>query len=96
MRLLLIDAGYPRPRTQIPVYGCYRELIACLDMGWEELKLAVEYEGDHHRTDRRQFAKDMRRAESLAQLGWAVVRVTAEDTPGGVIARVAAAWERRT
>jgi very-short-patch-repair endonuclease len=96
LRLLLIDAGYPRPRTQIPVYGGYGELIACLDLGWEDLKLAVEYEGDHHRTDRRQFAKDIRRAESLAELGWTVLRVTAEDTPGGVIARVAAAWERRT
>lgn len=96
LRLLLIDAGYPRPRTQIPVYGGYGELIACLDMGWEELKLAVEYEGDHHRSDRRQFNKDIRRAESLAELGWAVVRVTAEDTPGGVIARVSDAWERRT
>ncbi|OBJ24875.1 DUF559 domain-containing protein [Mycobacterium sp. 1245801.1] len=96
LRLLLIDAGYPRPDTQIPVYGGFGELVAVLDMGWEEIKVAVEYDGDHHRTDRRQFNKDIRRAESVAELGWTVVRVTAEDTPGGVIARVAAAWARRT
>lgn len=96
LRLLLIDAGYPRPDTQIPVYGEFGELVAVLDMGWEEIKVAVEYDGDHHRSDRRQFNKDIRRAESLAELRWTVVRVTAEDTPGGILARVAAAWARRT
>lgn len=96
LRLLLVDGGFPRPRTQIPVYSQFGELIAELDMGWEDIEVAVEYEGDHHRTDRRQFNKDIRRAERLAELGWTVVRVTAEDTPGGIIARVSAAWQRRT
>jgi very-short-patch-repair endonuclease len=91
----LIRAGFPPPQTQIPVYEC-GALIACLDMGWGDIRLAVEYEGDHHRTDRRQFNKDIRRAEAVAELGWILVRVTAEDTPGGIIARVSAAWQRRT
>ncbi len=95
LRLLLIRAGFPPPRTQIPVHA-FGALIACLDMGWEDIKLAVEYEGDQHRTDRRQFNKDIRRAESLADAGWMIVRVTAEDTPGGIIARVSTAWRRRT
>lgn len=94
LRLLLLRAGFPRPRTQLPVRQ-YGALIACLDMGWEDIKLAVEYDGDQHRTDRRQFTKDIRRAEVLAELGWTVVRVTAEDTPAGIIARVSTAWTRR-
>ncbi|OBF51717.1 hypothetical protein A5756_17950 [Mycobacterium sp. 852002-53434_SCH5985345] len=96
LRLLLIEAGYPRPRTQIPVYGEYGELVAVFDMGWEDVKLAVEYEGDHHRTDRRQFSRDIARYEALADLGWMAIRVTADDTRGGILARVAAAWTRRT
>lgn len=96
LRLLLIRAGFPAPQTQIPVYDEYGALLAVLDMGWADLKLAVEYEGDHHRTDRRQFNKDIRRADAVAELGWIHVRITAEDTPGGVIARVSAAWQRRT
>lgn len=96
LRLLLIRAGFPRPQTQIPVYGGYGELVAVLDMGWEDIKLAVEYDGDHHRSDQRQFNKDIRRAESLTELGWTNVRVTVEDTPGGIIGRVSAARQRRT
>jgi len=96
LRLVLIRAGFPPPQTQIPVYDEYAQLVAVLDMGWEHLKLAVEYDGDHHRTDRRQFNKDIRRAEALTELGWIDVRVTAEDTEGGVIGRVSAAWDRRT
>jgi hypothetical protein len=95
LRLLLIRAGFPPPQTQIPVYDEYGQLVAVLDMGWENVKLAVEYDGDHHWTDRRQFNKDIRRAEALTELGWIDVRVTAEDTEGGVIARVSAAWDRR-
>lgn len=96
LRLLLIDAGYPRPRTQVPVYGQYGEPVAMLDMGWEDVKVALEYEGDHHRTDRRQFNRDIARYEALADLDWIVVRVTAEDTRGGIPARLASAWARRT
>jgi hypothetical protein len=95
LRLLLIRAGFPSPKTQIPLYDDYGQLVAILDMGWKHLKIAVEYDGDQHRTDRRQFYKDIRRAEAVAELGWIHIRVTAEDTEGGVIARVSAAWDRR-
>jgi len=95
LRLLLISAGLPVPTTQIPVQPT-RRLIAVLDMGWEDVKIALEYEGDHHRTDRRQFHRDIARYEALPDLGWLTIRVTAEDTRGGVLARVAAAWARRT
>lgn len=95
LRLLLIRAGFPRPQTQIPVYDRYGQLAAVLDMGWEEIKVAVEYDGDHHRTDRRTFNKDIKRAETVAGLGWINVRVTAEDTEGGIFWRVSQVWDRR-
>ncbi|MGH3635201.1 hypothetical protein [Mycobacterium sp.] len=95
LRLLLIRAGFPPPQTQIPVYDEYGQLVAVVDMGWEDIKVAADYEGDHHRTDRRTFNKGIKRQETLTALGWIDVRVTAEDTEGGVIARVSAAWQRR-
>ncbi len=75
LRLLLIRAGFPRPQTQIPVYDEYGQLIAVLDMGWEECMFAVEYDGEHHRTDPLQYRKDIRRLETLQRLGWIVIRV---------------------
>jgi very-short-patch-repair endonuclease len=65
--------------------------VAYLDLGWEDCMVAVEYDGDQHRTDRRQYVKDIRRLEMLAQRGWIVVRVVAEDGPTAVLRRVRAA-----
>ncbi|MCV7216129.1 DUF559 domain-containing protein [Mycobacterium crocinum] len=95
LRLVIMRAGFPRPQTQIPVRNEYGVLIAEVDMGYEDLKIAIEYEGLHHRTDRRQFDKDIRRYDELIELGWIVLRFTAEDTPGTVIRKVAAALARR-
>jgi hypothetical protein len=95
LRLLIIRAGFPRPQTQISFYNDYGVLVAEVDMGYEDLKIAIEYEGAQHRTDRRQFDKDIRRHDELIELGWIVVRFTAEDTPGNVVRRISAALARR-
>lgn len=58
----------PRPQTQIAVYDRFGELIAYLDMGWEDIKVAAEYDGQQHRTDRMQYAWDSRRREKLEEL----------------------------
>lgn len=88
LRLLLIDAGLPTPTTQIPVALDGYRVLALLDMGWPVLGVAAEYDGDQHRTDRRQYVKDQWRLRKLEDLGWRVVRVIAEDKPADVIERV--------
>lgn len=95
LRLLLIRAGFPRPRTQIAVSNEFNWPVAYLDMGWEDIKVAVEYDGDQHRADRRQYVKDIRRAEMLERIGWIIVRVIAEDHPDDIIRRVRDARARR-
>ena len=93
LRLLLVEAGLPRPHTQIPVStetGTYY-----LDMGWPEFMVAVEYDGEHHRTDPLQYRKDIRRLETLDRLGWIVIRVIAGDHPGAVLRRVRQALDAR-
>jgi Protein of unknown function (DUF559) len=94
LRLLLLDAGLPLPTTQIPVQDNWR-LVAYVDMGWETFKVAVEYDGDHHRANRRQYARDQDRIRKLEDLGWTVIRVIAEDNPEDVVRRVRATLIRR-
>jgi hypothetical protein len=52
LRLLLIKAGFPRPQTQIAVRNEWGWAEAYLDMGWEDIKVGVEYEGGQHQTSR--------------------------------------------
>lgn len=97
LRLLLIEAGFPPPRTQIPVLNEWGWVEAYLDMGWEDIKVAAEYDGQHHQSSRYQYVKDIQRLEKAERrYGWIVVRVVAEYHRDDVIRRVAAARASRT
>lgn len=96
LRLLLRRSGLPPVRTQIEVRDEFGVFVARLDMGWPEWKIAIEYDGDQHRTDRRQYVRDMRRSEELKRLGWAVVRVIKEDSEVQIIREVTAALDLRS
>ena len=94
IRLWLHDSGFPRPETQVAVLVGSRP-VAFLDMGWPDYKVAVEYDGDHHRNDRDQYVKDIARLRMLEAMGWTVIRVIAEDRPEEWLGRVEAALESR-
>jgi hypothetical protein len=93
LRLLLVRNGYPRPRTQIPGLSPDGRRWYYLDMGWQDRMLAVEYDGDHHRSDPIQFAYDIRRLADLDELGWRLVRVAARSRPDDVLRRLRKAWD---
>ncbi len=93
LRLVLIDAGLPRPVTQLKVTDGH--LVAYLDLGWETPMVALEYDGDHHRSDRRQYVKDIRRAEMVERAGWHVIKVINEDRPDVIVRRTRDALTRR-
>ena len=88
LRLVLIRAGFPRPQTQIAVRNEWGWAEAYLDLGWEDIKVAAEYDGDHHRSSRTQYVKDIRRLEMLERRGWIVIRVVAEDGVAHIVDRV--------
>lgn len=95
LRIVLVQDGLPRPQTQIPVYDEFGDAVAHLDMGWDDVKVAVEYDGEHHRSSRRQYTWDIRRSEMLERRGWIVIRVVAGDRPAEILRRVRAARARR-
>lgn len=95
LRLRLIDAGLPTPTTQIPVIERGYWPFAWLDMGWEDYKVAAEYDGDQHRKDRPQYVRDHQRQRRLEKLGWVNIRVINEDDPAEVVRRVTEALRSR-
>ena len=62
-----------------------------LDMGWPEFMVAVEYDGEQHRTDPAQYRSDVLRSEYIDGLGWRRIRVLAGHRREDVVARVVAA-----
>jgi Protein of unknown function (DUF559) len=90
-RLLLIANELPRPQTQIEVPGDWGKVIARIDMGWEEWKVGVEFDGAHHWTDPALRARDIDRLAELEARGWIIIRVSADllrYRPGVVVARI--------
>lgn len=75
-RLWLVQRGFPRPTTQIPVLDGYGRVFARIDMGWEEYRVGVDFEGAQHWTDSRRRNWDVERYAVLPELGWHDVRVT--------------------
>lgn len=90
LRLVLVGARLPVPETQIAFRDRHGIVRVRVDMGWRRWKVAVEYDGVQHWTDRRQRAWDIDRIALLEASGWVVIRVSAEllGRPDVVIWRV--------
>ncbi|ASW53647.1 DUF559 domain-containing protein [Plantactinospora sp. KBS50] len=78
LRLLLVDAGLPQPVAQYEVRDGLSRWLARVDLAYPELRIAIEYEGDHHR-ERAHFQRDVSRLNRLRAAGWVVLRFTADD-----------------
>jgi hypothetical protein len=95
MRLVIVDGGLPRPTSQFKIFNGKRH-VARVDFAYEEHKLALEYDGDHHR-ERSTFRFDMERLRELSLLGWRVLRFNADDVlrfPDTMLAQIRAALRR--
>ncbi len=92
LRLLLVGAGVPAPETQIEFFDEYGVARIRVDMGWPQWRVAVEYDGVQHWSNRYQRSWDIDRIAMLDAMGWVVVRVSAEllTRPDVVVQRVKA------
>ena len=93
LRLLLIDEGLGRPRTQIGITD--GDNVAFIDMGYDEPKVGLDYEGAHHSSQRRQYVHDIGRAELIDRTGWIDIKVVAEHSRTFIVHRVRDAFARR-
>lgn len=76
LRLALIRAGLPEPALDYDVVGLGGEFIGYTEFAYPAYRVLVEYEGDHHRTDRAQWNRDIEKHAKAAAAGWAVLRLT--------------------
>ncbi|MDR7280896.1 DUF559 domain-containing protein [Catenuloplanes atrovinosus] len=97
LRLLITDAGLPRPFAQVEVTTDGGRWLARVDLAYPDLRIAIEYEGDHHR-ERDTFRRDITRKRTLEAAGWLVLRFTADDVlrrPADTVAMIAETLHRR-
>lgn len=77
-RLALVDAGLPAPRTQVEIRDRLGRFVARVDMAYEEVKVAIEYDGLQHWTDAHVRQRDIDKGVAFDELGWLVIRVGSE------------------
>lgn len=89
LRLLLRRAGLPEPQLNPAVD--VGDGILHPDLLFPEWRVVLEYEGDGHRTDQRQWRRDIARREAFESAGWRVIRVHRDDVlaePEAFLARL--------
>lgn len=85
-RMVLLKHGIPSPSTgyTVPDARFVSGATMTLDMAWPEYQMAVEYDGDHHRTDKAQWRRDQEKREWLRNRGWTVIIATGADVKDDV------------
>lgn len=97
VRVWLTLAGIP-PEVQVKVYSPAGRYLGRLDLAYQALRIAVEYDGEwHERGD--QPARDAARRAALRAAGWEFVIITKDmlyGDPRAMVARVKEALRRRS
>lgn len=83
LRLSIVDAGLPEPAVTSPVTLAGRTYRP--DLSYPQLRIAIEYEGAHHLTHRRQWTSDITRERDFNDHGWVYIRVTADTDRGAFL-----------
>jgi len=79
LRLVIVSNGLPEPAVNAPAVDRQHGWLARVDLSYPDSRIAIEYQGDHHRTDIRQWRGDITRTRALQAAGWTVILATADD-----------------
>jgi hypothetical protein len=61
LRVIVVTHGFPTPLVNVSIYDERGRFVARVDLLFEEYREIFEYQGDHHRTDIRQWRRDISR-----------------------------------
>jgi hypothetical protein len=81
MRYWLLRSDLPDPQPQVPVHDRWGRVVAHGDLGYEQWKVLLEYEGLQH-AEAEQFGRDIDRYSLMAADGWLVLRFAARHVGG--------------
>lgn len=76
LRLWAIGVGLPEPTVHPQIASDLPRGVIEPDLGYENAKLALEYDSDLHRESTKQWTRDSERDEALVDAGWTVLKVT--------------------
>lgn len=90
MRLTLVRYGLPimQPNCVVPGVNFANGAAVTLDLVDAEHRFGLDYQGDHHRTDRAQYRRDQNKLSRLAAAGWTVFSVTQLDLSDDVFRQI--------
>lgn len=75
-RLVAEDFGLPEPVIDFEVHDEHGRLLGISEYAYPEYKIAIEIEGDHHRTSKRQWDRDIEKYRAYEASGWKTIRLT--------------------
>jgi len=79
-RLVFLRGGLPEPELNVVINDQHSgQWLSDSDFVWRKRRVVAEFDGDHHRTDRRQWQNDVARCQNLQDDGWAFVQLTYPD-----------------
>lgn len=80
-RLSLLTHGIPQPVVNyvVPDMTFRSGAPVTLDLAWPEFKVAIEYDGDHHRTNKAQWRRDQEKRSKLVARQWITFVATAAN-----------------
>ncbi|GAB4066342.1 hypothetical protein GCM10028777_18730 [Angustibacter speluncae] len=88
-RLVLVRAGLPEPEVNLPVHAADGSgWLFRPDLRWEDVKVALEYDGRDHVADDGRRSRDETRRELAERHGWRVLVAVSVDLTRGRVAFV--------
>lgn len=83
LRVRIHFSDLPDAEPQLEVCDDQGNAIGHVDLGYDELRIAIEYDGRHHAEREEQFDYDVGRYTELESLGWHVMRAARGDLRNG-------------
>lgn len=81
-RLGAASGGLPEPALDVEIRDARGRMLGVTEIAYPEFRVLVEVEGDHHRTSRSQWNRDIEKYAAYAAEGYEVVRLTSEHIRG--------------